>query len=98
VIRRVEDRRRADELHPGEPGPVVVVAVDGDRGLRPGAQPAHARECRARAPLRLLVDRAPDRAGRDRERDGQHARAPVAVEHAEMRDARLGQELASPYW
>ena len=31
-----------EHLHPRQPGPVVVVAVDGERGCGPGAEPAHA--------------------------------------------------------
>ena len=40
--RRVDglDRDVAEQLHPREPGPVVVVAVDGERGARVGVAAA----------------------------------------------------------
>ena len=36
----IEDRDLAEGLDPGQPRPVLLVVVDGERGSGPGAQPA----------------------------------------------------------
>ena len=78
----------AEQLHPGELRPVVVVDVDAERRLRVAAQPADSGGLGG--PLRLAVDRAPDRALGEREGDRQHPRPVVVVEEGEPRDpARL---------
>ena len=61
----VEHLDPPQQLDPGELGPVVVVVVDAERGLRAAAQPADPGGLGGA--LRLAVDRAPDRAvGRPR--------------------------------
>ena len=84
-----QDRDLADRLDPGQPRPVLLVVVDGERGAGPGGQPAHAGEAVGRDRLGLVVDRSDQRAGAQRVRDRQHARAALVVEEAEPSHARV---------
>jgi hypothetical protein len=76
-----QDLDPAQQLDPGEPPPVVVVAVDAKSRL---GTPAHVAETRGLGrTLGLLVDRAPDEPLRDGIGDGQDARMVVLVEKGE---------------
>ena len=69
-------RRRRSSMSPrtcthARRDPVVVVAVDGERGAGVALEPSDARRCAA---LGLVVDRADERVADARERDRLHAR------------------------
>src|SRR2546422_5577036 len=82
--------------HPGEPRPVLVVAVYDERHVRILLDVAHASEVTASDTLGLRVDRREAGASIEGVADRDHERPPGAGRRAEPRDAALAQELGGP--
>jgi len=76
--------------------PVVVVAVHGEHCPGAAAQVAQARDLARGDPLRLVVDRAPERVAVEGERHRQDAWVITLVEQPKVRDRRRFQHRNRP--
>ena len=95
-VEMVEHDHRAEDLHPGERAPVLVVAIDGERRLWAPPQEAHPRDPGSADALGLVVDGAVDPPAAHRVGDRQHAGAVAIVEQAEVADAAGAQQFVRP--
>ena len=91
----IEDGDLTDQLDPAELGPVVVVAVHGQRGVRTLAKPTDSRRLAPRS-LGLVVDHRPGGALAHRIRHRQHTRAAGGVDQAEVADPLVLEEATRP--
>ena len=87
---------RADQLHPGEPAPVVVVHVHAQRRLGPAAQVTHAGGF-TRA-LGLVVDHAPHRVLGERVGDRQNARTLGVIHEGQAGHPARVEQVGGPGW